>query len=280
MSDLTAIILTKNEEKNIKKCIESIKEFAKRILVIDSGSQDNTILIAKELGAEVYENKYIYYAQQFNWAIDNTNIQTKWTLRLDADERFTPELCKKAEIAIKENHDTDINGITLEAWLYFLNKKIKYGVRKKRKLMIFKTGIGRIEDRKRDAHTLINEGKSISLEERFIHYDFKDLSSFIDKYNFYSSKEVEDYIDFKTGKAVLIKNNDKKISNQRNKKFGLYYRFPKFMRARLWFIYNYYFRMGFLDGKAGYLFHYYECYWYRHLVDSKILEYERMLKGE
>ncbi|MGI6539148.1 MAG: hypothetical protein ACOX22_12815 [Caldicoprobacterales bacterium] len=63
--------------------------------------------------------------------------------------------------------------------------------------MIFKTGIGRIEDRKRDAHTIISSGRTVSTKERFIHYDFKDITSFIAKYNFYSTKELQDYIDYK-----------------------------------------------------------------------------------
>ena len=89
MADLTAIILTLNEEKNIKECIESIKTLAKRIVVVDSFSTDKTVEMAKELGAEVIEHEFINQAQQFIYAIDTLNIDTKWILRLDADERFT-----------------------------------------------------------------------------------------------------------------------------------------------------------------------------------------------
>lgn len=274
MADVTAIILTKNESKNIVECIKSIKGFAKRIVVVDSGSTDNTVELAKLHGAEVYFHEFEYYARQFNWAIDNTNIDTKWILRLDADERFTPELCKEAELLMEKHKNDDVNGLTMEAWLYFLGKKLKYGLSKKRKLMIFKNGKGRIEDRKRDAHTILFEGKSIHLKEKFIHYDFKDLSSFIAKYNYYSTKEMEDYLEYKLlGKNQNI-NTDKMIQKQRKKKFGIYYKAPRFLRAKLWFIYNYYFRLGFLDGKEGYIFHYLECYWYRYLVDAKIFEYE------
>lgn len=273
MADLTAIILTKNESKNIEACIESIKSFAERIIVLDSGSTDNTVELARSHGADIYFREFDYYAKQFNWAIDNTNITTKWILRLDADERLTPDLCKEAEELMSIHSKSDVNGITMEAWLYFLGKKLKYGLSKKRKLMIFKTGIGRIEDRKRDAHSVLSSGSSISLKERFIHYDFKDIDSFISKYNFYSTKEMEDYLAFKNGEHQGI-NTDKQIQKQRKKKFGLYYRAPRFLRAWLWFIYNYYFRLGFLDGKEGYIYHYLECYWYRYLVDAKIYEYE------
>ncbi|MCX7883737.1 MAG: glycosyltransferase family 2 protein [Caloramator sp.] len=278
MADLTAIILTKNESKNIVACIESIKDFAKRIVVVDSGSTDDTVELAKKYGADVYFNEFEYYAKQFNWAIDNTNINTNWILRLDADERFTPELCSEAEKLMQEHDKDDVNGLTIEAWLFFLGKKLKYGLKKKKKLMIFKTGIGRIEDRKRDAHTVISFGKTLSLKEKFIHYDFKDVNNFISKYNFYATKEMQDYIDYKyNGKVQYIK-TDKNIQKKRKMKFGLYYKAPMFIRAKLWFIYNYYFRLGFLDGKEGYIYHYLECYWYRYLVDTKIYEYEKMGK--
>jgi len=275
MADVTAIILTKNESKNIVACIESIKDFAKRIVVVDSGSTDDTVELAKGLGADVYYHPFEYYAKQFNWAIDNTSITTKWILRLDADERFTPELCKEASYHMEKHTDDDVNGLTLEAWLYFMGKKIKHGIRKKRKLMIFKTGTGRIEDRRRDAHTILFQGRSILLKERFIHYDFKDLHDYINKYNYYATKEMEDYIEYISIKKSQDINTDKSIQKQRKKKFGIYYKAPRFLRAKLWFIYNYYFRLGFLDGREGYLYHYFECYWYRLLVDAKIHEYEK-----
>jgi glycosyltransferase involved in cell wall biosynthesis len=276
MADLTAIVLTKNESKNIVACLESIKRFAKRVVVVDSGSADGTVEIAKAHGADVYYNRFEYYAKQFNWGIDNTNISTKWILRLDADERFTPELCKETELLMKNQDKDDINGITMEAWLYFLGKRLKHGASKKRKLMIFKKGIGRIEDRKRDAHTIISTGRSIFLKEKFVHYDLKDITSFISKYNFYAIREMQDYIDYKKNGTNQNIKTDKHIQKKRKKKFGVYYKLPIFFRAWLWFIYNYYFRLGFLDGKEGYIFHYFECYWYRYLVDAKIYEYEKL----
>ena len=273
MADLTAIILTKNESINIVDCINSIKGLAERIVVVDSGSTDNTVELAKELGADVYTHPFEFYAAQFNWALDNTNITTKWVLRLDADERFTPKLCEEAKIMMERHANDDVNGFTLEAWFFFMGKCLKHGGSKKRKLMIFKNGIGRIEDRKRDAHTILSKGTSIALKEKFLHYDFKDLSDYIGKYNLYATREMQDYIAYLQGASPDI-NTDRKIQKTRKMKFGLYYKMPKFIRAWMWFVYNYYFRLGFLDGKEGYIYHFLECYWYRYLVDAKIYEYE------
>ena len=173
MADVTFIILTKNESINIRDCINSIKGFAKRIVVVDSGSTDDTCEIAKSMGADVYVHPFENYARQFNWGIDNTDITTKWTFRLDADERLTDKLCKTLEKLMCEHDSDDVNGITMEAWLYFMGRKIKHGGSQKRKLMLFKTGIGRIEDRKMDEHTVLSCGTSVYCKERFIHYDFK-----------------------------------------------------------------------------------------------------------
>ena len=274
MADITAIILTKNEEKNILECLTSIRGFVARAVVIDCGSTDATVEMAKANGADVYHHEFEYYAKQFNWGIDNSDIATKWILRLDADERFTPELCHEAERMIQIYEESDVNGFTIEAWYYFLGRRLTHGGRKKRKLMIFRTGIGRIEDRKRDAHTIISSGISISLKEKFLHFDFKDLDNFVSKYNWYATRETLDYIEYEEGKAA-DKIADKSIQKRRQKKFGLYYRVPIFLRAWLFFIYNYYVRLGFLDGREGYIYHVLSSFWYRYLVDAKIFEYKK-----
>lgn len=276
MASVTAIILTKNEEKNLGECLSSIKGFAERAVVVDCGSTDRTVEIARKHGADVLVHEFTYYAAQFNWSIDNANITTDWILRLDADERFTPALIAETE-SILNSPDAaggDLNGITMEATFYFLGRPILHGVKCKRKMMLFKRGIGRIEDRKRDAHSIISSGRNVSVKEKFLHYDFKNLDSYIKRYNWYATREMQDYIAYTRGAATTI-NTDAHIQAQRKKKFGLYYRAPKFLRAYLWFIYNYIFRLGFLDGKEGFLFHYFECLWYRLLVDAKIYEYEK-----
>ena len=274
MIDATAIIMTKNEEQNIIDCLQSMNNFARRCVVIDCGSTDDTVKLAKENGADVYFHEFEYYAKQFNWGIDNCDIDTEWIIRLDADERFPQELCNEIETIIKENKENDVNGITIEADFFFLGRCMKHGMRKKRKMMMFKRSVGRIEDRRRDAHSVISEGISISTKNRFLHYDFKNLDTYVKRYNWYATREMQDYVDYTHGSSAEI-NTDKAIQRQRKKKFGFYYKMPKYFRAWAWFIYNYIFRLGFLDGKEGLVFYFLECYWYRLLVDAKIFEYEK-----
>ena len=92
MLDLTVIILTKNEEKNLEKCIHSLSGIAKRVVIVDSFSTDGTVDLAKRLGADVYQNPWVDYATQLNWGLEHTDIDTKWTMRMDADEELLPEL--------------------------------------------------------------------------------------------------------------------------------------------------------------------------------------------
>lgn len=277
IEDVTFIILTKNEEINISDCLNSIRDFAKRIVVIDSGSTDKTCEIAKAKGAEIYEHPFENYARQFNWALDNVNITTKWTFRLDADERLTPEL-KKELCYLMRSHDNDnVNGITMEAWLYFMGHKIKHGCHNKRKLMLFKTGIGRIEDCRMDEHTILLKGDAISCKERFIHYDFKDMTRWINKMNWYATREMQDYFESKFGEKTEL-DQDVIISRTRRMKYEVYYKFPVFIRSWLLFFYYYVIKLGFLDGKEGFVYHYMYHRWYRTLVDAKILEQMKFKK--
>lgn len=273
MVDLTAIILTKNENINITDCINSLQGFVQRVVVVDSGSTDDTVETAKRMGAEIYIHPFENYSHQFNWGIDNTKVATKWTLRIDADERLTPELCEELEQLMKQHDQDDVNGIIMESWFYFLGKCIKHGGCKKRKLMVFKTGIGRIEERNMDEHTILSTGNAVAAKERFIHYDFHDINHFITKMNWYAAREMQDYI------SCMCENSSEKlqdpiISKTRRLKFGLYYKFPPFLRSLLLFLYIYIFRLGFLDGKEGYIYHYMYQRWYRCLVDAKIYEYK------
>ena len=274
MTDVTAVILTKNEEKDLIDCLESLKGFAKRTVVVDCGSEDGTCSIAEQYGADVYFHPFENYSKQFNWALDNTDITTKWTYRLDADERLTPALKEELAALALEHADDDINGFSTEAWLVFLGRVLKHGAANKRRIVMFKTGIGRIEDRRMDEHTVLSEGKSISCKERFIHEDFKDMTHWINKMNWYATREMQDYFEFKEGKSAEIE-NDRYVAETRRKKFGFYYKLPMFSRSWFLFVYYYIFKGGFLDGRPGYIFNYMYHRWYRNLVDTKI--YEQML---
>lgn len=273
-SDLSVIVLTMNEEKNIEKCISSVKDLAARIIIVDSGSSDKTIEIAKNLGADVYHHAFENYARQFNWGLDNTGINTRWVLRLDADEVITPELAEEMAYEMSAHKDDDINGMQIKLKKCFLGRWLKYGGSYPFvKLMLFKNGIGRIEDRKMDEHTVLSKGRTIMLKNDALHYDFKDVNFFIHKHNWYSIREAQDLIENRMDKG-LSELEEGSLKSHRQQKL-LYYKAPRFIRAFLLFIYYYIFKLGFLDGKEGFIYCVLEYFWYRFLVDVKIFEYEK-----
>ena len=272
MADVTVIILTRNEAVNLPDCLSSLEGFAARVVVVDSGSTDETRDIALRWGAEVLEHPFENYARQFNWGLDHADIRTAWTMRLDADERLTPALCAELEGLMLEHASDDVNGVVMCAWLYFMGRRLSHARNMKRKLMLFKTGVGRIEDRHMDEHTLLSRGTSVDAKEKFLHYDYKDMTHYINKLNWYAGREVRDYFAHVEGteKAGAL---DGMNQDMRNRKFGFYYRLPMFFRCWLMFVYSYVFRGGFLDGKEGFLYHYMYHRFYRTLVDAKIYEH-------
>lgn len=282
MADLTAIILTRDEEQNISECIGRLRDFAARIVVVDSGSTDRTVELARSLGADIFVHPFYDYATQFNWGIENTGIDTEWIMRVDADEFWTPELCAEVEALLAEHAHDDVNGILTESHFYFMGRRVDHGGPKKRKIVVFRRDHGFIEKRRMDEHTILKDGRVVEAKHRFEHHDYKSLDNWISKMNSYASREADDYfIDrekFRRGQPDLEGVSDAYLSGTRRKKFLFYYRFPKFFRCWLLFLYNYIFRLGFLDGKEGFVYHYMYQRWYRTLVDAKILERELIEK--
>ena len=271
MADLTTIILTYNEEKNIANAINSVQSISKRIVVVDSYSTDKTVDIARSLGAEVIQHEFINQAKQFIYALNNLDIKTVWIMRLDADEIISSNAANEINDICNNNMDTDINGIVVRFEVNFLGKPLKHGgIYPFRKMIVYKKDKGFMEDRNMDEHIVLIEGKSFETHFDSYHRDYKDLSVWIDKHNKYSSREVQDYF-VSSSKDTKVKLN-KSAKIKRFIKFSIYYKLPMGFRAKLYYIYRYYFKLGFLDGKEGKIFAFLQAYWYRFLVDAKIYE--------
>lgn len=275
MLDLTAIILTYNEEKNIEHCIRSMKGIAKRIVVIDSFSTDKTVELAEQLGAEVFQNQWVNYATQYIYGENVADIKTKWILRFDADERFTEQSRKELEQLCTDNEETDVNGIIIRFKVNFMGKDLKHGgIYPLRTMRVYKNGKAHIENRSMDEHMVLDEGRSVQMKNDCLHCDYKSIGVWIDKHNNYSERETQDYF-----KSLSVKDEGTYLNRsakiKRFIKFCIYYKLPMGMRAYLYYIYRYYFKLGFLDGKEGKIFAFLQAYWYRFLVDAKIYEKEK-----
>ena len=270
MADVTAIILTKNEERNLPECIRSVRGFAKRIVVVDSGSTDATQEIARREGAQVVEHPFTYHAAQFNWALDSLDIDTEWVLRLDADERMTGDTIRDA-VRVMDEDDPLVTGIVMQADFFMLGRALRHGMAKKRKVMLFRRGCARSEDRYIDEHIVLLRGRAVETPHRFEHRDVKDLGEFVRKLEWYSDREVRDV----TERSSREELPDESLRRTAALKDRVYYRMPPFLRARLLFWYSYILRLGFLDGVPGLVYTFLYCHMYRFLVDAKLYEKRR-----
>jgi glycosyltransferase involved in cell wall biosynthesis len=193
MSNITALIITLNEEMHLERCINNIKDLVSDIVIIDSFSNDKTIQIAAKLNIKLIQNKFINHAQQFNFGLSQLSKDAKWVLKIDADEILTKELI--AEIKEKlPKLDKDINGVYIKRRLFFQNKIIKYGRLSPVKLLrLFRFQKGFSDNRWVDEKIII-EGKSSIFNEYMIDYNLKSINYWIQKHNQYSSNEALNFL--------------------------------------------------------------------------------------
>ena len=276
MLDITVIILTYNEEIHIQRCIENIKPLVNDIFVVDSFSIDKTVEIAKELGAKVFQNKWEKsYAKQFNWGLQHLPIKTKWVLRLDADEYLTDTLItelKEKLVGLPNN----ISGIVFNRRHIFLNKWMRRGTYPVKLLRLFKTGKGICEHRFMDEHIQLLEGDIIDFKYDFVDHNLNSLDWWISKHVGYSIREAIDLLNIELNiYGNTETENAKGLSIQaleNRKKKHKYAKQPLFWRSFAFFIYRYFFKLGFLEGKESFLWHFLQGWWYRTLVDTKVYE--------
>jgi glycosyltransferase involved in cell wall biosynthesis len=279
--DISVIILTYNEELHIERCIKNLQPIAQQIFIVDSFSTDKTVQIAESLGAKVLQRPWKNYADQFQWGLDNCPIQTSWMMRMDADEYLEPPLID--EIIRKfPKLPNDINGIYLKRKHHFLGRWIKHGDRYPLVLLrIWKTGQAHIENRWMDEHIVLDSGNAVTFNGDFVDDNINTVEWFIAKHNRYASREMLDILNHKYHLFARDESIAEAESGQakikRFVKESLYNKLPLFVRPALYFCYRYFLRLGFLDGKEGFAYHFMQGLWYRCLVDLKCLEAERVL---
>ncbi len=281
MKNISVIILTHNEEQHIERCIESLNQVASQIFIVDSFSTDRTVEIAKSLGTKVYQNKWINYANQFHWGLDNCPISTKWVMRMDADEYLEDELITEINNKL-DGLNENITGVYLKRKVLFKGKWIKYGGFYPHILLrIWKHGMGRIEQRWMDEHIVLSQGETIQFDKDLVDDNLNDITWWIEKHNSYATREMLDLMNMKYGffesDDALLNSDDPQAKKKRLLKEKVYSKIPTGLRAFLYFIYRYIVKLGFLDGKKGFVFHFMQGFWYRLLVDVKVEEFEKFI---
>lgn len=280
MSEISTIILTYNEEKHIQRCIYNAQKFSKEIFVVDSFSTDKTREIAESLGVKVYQNKWENnHAKQFNWGLKNLPITCDWVFRLDADEYLSEKLIEEINIKVP-TLTKDITGVIFLRKMIFLGKTIEKGNIDWYMLRLFRKNFGECENRWMDEHIILKEGKSIKFNYCFYDDNRNPLGWWIDKHNSYSIREAVDLLNLKYN---LFFQKDSELSAEakaKRVKKHKYAKLPLFWRSFIYFVYRFFFKLGFMEGKEGFLWHFLQGFWYRTLVDAKIYEIEKYAKGD
>lgn len=276
--NLTTVILTYNEEVHIRRCLENVCPFSQKVIVVDSPSTDRTVEICREFPeVEVVVHEYPgNQAAQFNWALDNCDITSEWVLRMDADEYCTPEL-------IAEMHEkipcmpANISAVVMPLGRAFMGRRLKHGIVNGIKMIrLFRFGKVRYEQRLMDEHLEILEGNVTNFCHKFVDDNRMSLRTFTNKHNNYSCREAvllldAEYHIIRYAEQESKTEYAKEITAKRYQK-AKYARLPLFFRSFLYFIYRYIFKLGFLDGKEGFLWDFLQGWWYRTLVDAKVFE--------
>jgi len=277
--DITVVVLTLNEERHIARCLESVRELAKRMVVVDSGSTDQTASIARAMGGEVFVHPFINHASQLNWALQSIAIQSEWIMRLDADEIVTRELAEELRRQLRSVSDT-VGGMTVNRRIHFMGRWIRHGdVYPVRTLRIWRTGRGCCENRWMDEHIVV-EGDIVPVNADIADINLNNITSWVTKHNLYASREAIDLLLLQeaveqgetSGRAMSHQASTKRWIKQ-----NVYARLPLGLRSLAYFIYRYVIRLGFLDGWPGLVFHAFQGFWYRFLVDVKVYELRRLM---
>jgi len=225
MSRLSVIIITYNEEENIKHCLESV-QWSDEIVIVDAFSSDRTVEIAREFTPRVFQNEWTNFSQQKNLALGKAT--SEWVLNIDADERVTPEL-KEEILAILNSQPQSFNGYYIARRNHYLGKWIRHcGWYPDYKLRLFRRGKGKFNERTVHESVLV-EGRKGHLKSCLHHYSYKNLSDHLSKIDKFTSLAAEEM--FKNGK--------------RGRVFDLIFRPP------IKFIKMYLIKKGYLDGTYG-----------------------------
>lgn len=271
---VTIAIPVKDEERNLPRCLARLSRFA-HVVVIDSGSTDQTLSIAAAHGAEIVQFAWDgRYPKKRNWYLQNARIETEWILFLDADELIGEEFCDALEAALR---DTPNDGFWLNYTNHFLGTPIRHGI-PQRKLALFRVGKAMYEridedgwsglDMEIHEHPVV-EGPVGEIAAPIDHDDDRGIAKFLDRHRHYAQWEARRFHALQAGGGTA----DHFSARQRRKYASL----SKWWFAWAYFAMTYIFRLGFLDGRAGFYLAFYKL-WYFVSIRLLIREEQARIK--
>lgn len=268
---LTCIVLTFNEAQNLSACLDSLRRLRCDLVVVDSGSEDDTIGIATALGARIFTHPFETHAKQWLWAFQNVGITTDWVLALDADQQVSEALAESIERFLEA--PGRFEGAYVSRKQIFRGRWIRFGgYYPKLMLKMFHKDAVAVDLTDLVDHHFIVRGLTRILNGDLIEANLKEdsISVWIAKHNNYARLQAQQEFEARPRAipARLFGSADEKSAWLKR----LWAEIPIYVRPCAYFVYRYVLRFGFLDGKQGFLFHFLQGFWYRLLVDINIDE--------
>ena len=265
------VILTYDSAGLIENTIRAAQRVSRNIFVVDSFSSDATVTIVKSLGCTVVQRAFKHYADQRNWAIDQVAQAYAWQLHIDADEIIDQKAAEALKAAIAD--PGKCSGFVLRRRTYFMGKPLRFGGTSNFQLRLFLTGTTRCEDRLYDQHFRC-EGSSRRLPGLLHDMNVGSLEAWVNRHNRWSSLEAAELMRENTeGRPRQIAARLSADARERRRLYkGVYYKAPVLVRPFLLFCMRYFLQLGFLDGRAGFIYAFLQVWWFRTLVDAKLIE--------
>ena len=274
---LSVVILTRDEELNLPACLASLNPLGVPVFVVDSGSTDGTVAIARAAGAQVAAHPFETHTLQWRWALENLPTATPWVLGLDADQRLTPELAVELRGMLADGGRAldGVDGVYLNRRQIFRGRWIRHGgYYPKYLLKLFRRAAVRLDERDLMDHHFHVDGPTRRAGADLVEENHKEdgILFWSAKHIRYADLHAREYLAREAGewgaRARLGGTPDERAAWLR--RAG--YRLPPYLRAVLYFLYRYVLRLGFLDGREGFVFHAMQGFWYRLLVDVRMEE--------
>lgn len=277
---VSVLVLTMNEEVNIRRCLGGIK-WADEIFVLDSGSTDRTLDIAREYTDKIFTRKFDNWSSQLNWALDNLPYRNEWLLNVDADEVVDDALAAEL-IDVAARNPKEFTVYWMRRRFIFLGKWLRYSA-------LYKTWIIRyFRHRNLRFQRLVNpvpiyEGGNGYLRSDLLHDDRKGFVALVARHNSYSSYEAMESLKrlypecLTDAERSLTLNDDSAIKRKKR----VFERLPLFMRPPIRFSYMFFLSMGFLDGVRGFIYCFFKlCYEFFICVKIYEMKMERVTGGK
>jgi glycosyltransferase involved in cell wall biosynthesis len=246
---IDVLIPTLNEAAHIPQTVANALQVG-RVFVLDSGSSDGTQQLARDAGATVVEHAWEGYARQKNWGLDHLPFQGEWVFILDADERFTPAL--RDEVLHTAHHETETIGFFVNRVVIFMGRAIRHGgLYPSWNLRFFRRGRCRYEDRAVHEH-MVCDGPTAYLKHEMLHIRRETISEYIQKHIQYANLESDEWVKLRLGQGGGARPGTMFRDVLRYRQWLRRQMWPKTpMRPLLRFLYMYFVRLGFLDGRPG-----------------------------